>query len=164
MASHTHATQWFFWLFLLGIRARKGATHKLLNLIWCIAQWAELYLGANQKFGGLRSPKPLPGYVPAWLHWRWLYHTCNCVWFTWQLLLSYHCFCRANMWEEKNVISFSYFYIKRTYQHGVWVFVSGWNLNQNIFTLWSADIVQRDASLSSFQALCWRSVSLVSNL
>jgi len=30
-----------------------------------VTQWAELYLEANQKFGGL-TPKPTPGYVPVW--------------------------------------------------------------------------------------------------
>jgi len=32
-ASRTHAMQWFFSLFLLGIRAKKGATRKLRNLV-----------------------------------------------------------------------------------------------------------------------------------
>ena len=33
MASRTHATQWFFGIFLLCITARKGTTHALINFI-----------------------------------------------------------------------------------------------------------------------------------
>jgi len=61
---HAYATQCFL-AFFAGYKI-KGKGRRVSSLIWFdvahTAQWAELYLWANQKFRGLETPKPIPAH------------------------------------------------------------------------------------------------------
>ena len=83
------------------------------------------------------------------------------------IFVSFIVFSRLGVnWLQKHVSFLAACTSKERNQHGSCrrVSVSWWDSNQNIFSLWSAHVVQCYASLSSFQMLCWCPVSVVSRL